>query len=983
MTLIEQYSKLLEKSRRQEAIGFLKSLDNKQKKEIAPALKKLAKEYLENHWVTTGNTTRSHQKATDLQRDMLLQAYFVCMNRAEYSKLIYSSWILGNGLLGEILEWYCPTWFSDYLNSFADNEWVPVGLTYQWVIELQHKGFVSPSPELWVKILPNLVYESTSNHRWLFKPENLLQWPETLSEHVWYFFEWDSNVHFSNRYLSFKEPAVKEKAGWIDVFKMYVDQGQLDRKRVLQSAVQATTRNFNKNLSGWFADLFQKLEPTSAELLEIQESLFNALNSAHSKPVNTVLSYFKKLADDKEFKADDFLDHVPLLLSSETKTTVTSALMVLEKLARKRPALRGRICEVALQALVHADDALQTRAAKLVQKFGDPSLAELQQALTLYQDNLFSSARTLLQAFVPVSDISQEETISHEIDLANYRLSPENEIPKIETVEDLVFLSSQAFDNNEPYHIDLLPAALIQLQDQLKGEKLNALQPAFQRAYHLLLNLGQGGTGYLDNLLATFFVDYARFLFKKYPAHTADICAIHDSYVKKDKETLSSWLTQERIGSLDNWKTHHNDVVYEPFKLVLKVALEKLKQEDQLPLLSTPTHSPGWVSPLELVKRLQQYQSCNQLPDALDLQVAISRCALEQSDEALHYAKTHLTGEYLRLLQFLLQKEAQPEGPYKLKGAWMVAGLTKSPLIKFPAFEDFPFTHLSRTVLTGQYTWRTSVEGYTYSAYDHQTKKMVKIPGVHKVLKLDLYQKPLGKLESGFKSFVAKLLPLGKEKEEKLFLYDYIKLKRGLPWNGHHDLKRLLYLVPNNPEPLLGQITARCLNYSTFSEENEKTVVRLTLETLLGMWRDMGAMAHLFLATSMLSSDKTVRAYAAEIWVNQVSQKDIDSGLLGEIIGIQERIEFAPLKRFTDLVISNMYQISDQHNRALETLLQCLLSQLPDEPIKNLKALLQIYTEVLALNNSTVKDEVLLERLAIWKKTNSLKKLTERLEVVG
>jgi hypothetical protein len=132
----------------------------------------------------------------------------------------------------------------------------------------------------------------------------------------------------------------------------------------------------------------------------------------------------------------------------------------------------------------------------------------------------------------------------------------------------------------------------------------------------------------------------------------------------------------------------------------------------------------------------------------------------------------------------------------------------------------------------------------------------------------------------------------------------------------------------------------------------------------------------------MISSDKTVRTYAAELWIKGVTEKYIDSGLIGKIIGKHEQIELAPLKRFTDLVISNMFQISKKHNKVLESLLACCIEQMSDTPISGCKKLLEIYAEVLSVNKSTIINEHVITRLNIWESTETLKKVIQKLKNV-
>jgi len=99
----------------------------------------------------------------------------------------------------------------------------------------------------------------------------------------------------------------------------------------------------------------------------------------------------------------------------------------------------------------------------------------------------------------------------------------------------------------------------------------------------------------------------------------------------------------------------------------------------------------------------------------------------------------------------------------------------------------------------------------------------------------------------------------------------------------------------------------------------------------------------------------------------------MDNAWLGRVIGLHEKLEWAPVKRLTDLMQHHMMNISKNHNIALEELVSSILLQM-DTPVTNLKKILEIYHEVLALNHSAAHTEVV-EKLNSWKENSSLKKI--------
>ncbi|MEI3117632.1 MAG: DUF6493 family protein, partial [Parabacteroides johnsonii] len=76
-------------------------------------------------------------------------------------------------------------------------------------------------------------------------------------------------------------------------------------------------------------------------------------------------------------------------------------------------------------------------------------------------------------------------------------------------------------------------------------------------------------------------------------------------------------------------------------------------------------------------------------PDSLDFQIALSRVALDDTDEAVRSVEQALAGEYRELLLFLFKPEARPKGAFTFQAVWMTAALVKSPDTIYDEFEDF------------------------------------------------------------------------------------------------------------------------------------------------------------------------------------------------------------------------------------------------------------------------------------------------------
>ncbi len=146
----------------------------------------------------------------------------------------------------------------------------------------------------------------------------------------------------------------------------------------------------------------------------------------------------------------------------------------------------------------------------------------------------------------------------------------------------------------------------------------------------------------------------------------------------------------------------------------------------------------------------------------------------------------------------------------------------------------------------------------------------------------------------------------------------------------------------------LSQVIHNNLNESTFFNETSKKNMINLLKGLHEIWYrdDFNESTYLFLATGLLCSDKVARELASEIWVKANSENKINNALLGEIIGKLELGEYAPLKRFTDLFAASLFNISNKHNESLFILLDNMIGNMNNEPIRGIKNLLEMFLEL-------------------------------------
>src|SRR3712207_3976392 len=68
---------------------------------------------------------------------------------------------------------------------------------------------------------------------------------------------------------------------------------------------------------------------------------------------------------------------------------------------------------------------------------------------------------------------------------------------------------------------------------------------------------------------------------------------------------------------------------------LLMEVIKLLKAEHAVPMLSVPTHQPCYIDTLTLVDRLAVYEEVGEKPYAMDLQLAIARCAMDKDRKSV------------------------------------------------------------------------------------------------------------------------------------------------------------------------------------------------------------------------------------------------------------------------------------------------------------------------------------------------------------
>ena len=115
--------------------------------------------------------------------------------------------------------------------------------------------------------------------------------------------------------------------------------------------------------------------------------------------------------------------------------------------------------------------------------------------------------------------------------------------------------------------------------------------------------------------------------------------------------------------------------------------LQKLKEKDTLPFLSTPTHEPFYIEAEILVNKLLQYEAQGKAPDLDDLIVACNRLLFWEVSAAAKEKAQQLKGDYAPAIQYYLGLTDKIQLNEALLPLWTQITRLKHPDEEFKVFE--------------------------------------------------------------------------------------------------------------------------------------------------------------------------------------------------------------------------------------------------------------------------------------------------------
>ena len=588
----------------------------------------------------------------------------------------------------EYYEQFPPdAYIKKILEDRYTKEYNGLSFGFQWYF--YKKGWIPFEEERFVRNL--LEVDQMDNRSVTADAQFLFQYPEAIEKVLLQLYRIEAKVLDLSKWESDDTLRKTNSCGsakvttyWDEVFELLVHYGYQIPRSFVGQLLESLLNQWKKPHLDWHCRLLKWLAPTQEELLAHQQTLFAVLGTGVGSVVKTVMEYIVSIANAPKFDFESFRVQFPLAFTVEKQPkTLLQGVEILAKEFKKHPPTDLSYREQLAVLFTQPDAKLQEAVADLLTTyFADEGLAEV---VAPYKDYLKGKAQKLLENHsLEVAEASASVTPNSQAITPNTQpLTPNTHtltpILYPLTPNETLFLLGDCIREKSAATIDVFFDALVRLQEQIPADYTEQIKPYLKQLLAREWFVGTMPLLYL--FLDSWSNQSATPLLYDTDKEWKEIQKLY----KEDKYTQADKLDKPRvihIGANQAKETF-------PY-LFNKIArtLQKLKEKDTLPFLSTPTHEPFYIEAEVLVDKLLQYEAQGKAPDLDDLIVACNRLLFMDVSAAAKEKAQQLKGDYAPAILYYLGLTDKIQLNEALLPLWTQITRLKHPDEEFKVFEN-------------------------------------------------------------------------------------------------------------------------------------------------------------------------------------------------------------------------------------------------------------------------------------------------------
>ena len=644
---------------------------------------------------------------------------------------------------------------------------------------------------------------------------------------------------------------------WKKIYHTLNKKGYLTNKNaILHAFIEALLNPWKKTVLDMYCRWIETLEPSHQELLSNQHTLFALLSSDKTSVVNFVMKLIKEIANEKDFDFQAFADNFVLCFATpKIAKSQLIGLNILEKYYKQQAPTNIEYREQLAVLFTVPDAKLQEKVANLLTTyFNQEGLPEV---ITPYRDYLKGKAQDFLVALSPSenSENSHSSHSSHTSQTASTALTL-TPVPCPLTPEDLLFLIGDCIRERSPLVLDLFFEGLNQLQAQIPADYPEQVKPYLKQ--------------FLSNERAVTSLFYQ---FLDSWCSQSPIPLVYNT--NKEWNELQELYKEKKYSQAEKFNklreihvsANKAKKIFPFFFNKIACALQKLKEKDTLPFISTPTHAPFYIEPLTFLERIIQYEKAGKTPMQEDVIIGLNRLLPTEITEAQKQLALSLTGDYTPALQYYFEVNKQIAVTDATRVLWGQVLRLKDIDGVFPELEI---------------PQKPNLQGLVRPFYLKYEVELTKINGVerNKIILEDNWDKKHSTYsyynELGANYY--NVSPMGKVIDE--------------------DIE---YELSLNPRYIDGWLCKYLLTYTQGMDSESLSEATRVMSLLLQYNLPIYHGGWLMVATCLLAERKPLRDLAAE-YILLSLQREETLSYLAEAIGTLLAHKYAPIARFVEFL---------------------------------------------------------------------------------
>ena len=423
---------------------------------------------------------------------------------------------------------------------------------------------------------------------------------------------------------------------WKKIYHTLNKKGYFTNKNaILHAFIEALLNPWKKTVLDMYCRWIETLEPSHQELLSNHHTLFALLSSDKTSVVNFVMKLIKEISSEKDFDFQAFADNFALCFTvQKIAKSQLIGVEILEKYYKKQAPTNPDYREQLAVLFTVPDTQLQEKVANLLTTyFNHEGLPEV---IAPYSDYLKGKAQDLLQS-LPSPNSSENSENSENSQTARAARTPR-------TWDDLLFLIGDCIRERSPLVLDLFFEGLNQLQAQIPADYPEQVKPYLNQ--------------FLSNERAVTSLFYQ---FLDSWCSQSPIPLVYNT--NKEWNELQELYKEKKYSQAEKFNklreihvsANRAKKIFPFFFNKIACVLQKLKEKDTLPFISTSTHAPFYIEPLTFLERIIQYEKAGKTPMQEDVIIGLNRLLPTEITEAQKQLARSLTGNYAPALQYYFE----------------------------------------------------------------------------------------------------------------------------------------------------------------------------------------------------------------------------------------------------------------------------------------------------------------------------------------